>query len=50
MSKQHTDFTVYDLGFQIMQDKPFIGASADGIVNCRCYGEGTLEMKCPFAI
>ena len=49
MNKQHTDFTVYDSGFQIMQqDKPFIGVSADGIVNCRCHGESTLEIKCPF--
>ena len=48
MNKQHTDFIVYDSGFQIMQDKPFIGASPDGIVNCRCCGEGTLEIKCPF--
>ena len=49
MNKQHTDFTVYDSGFQIMQAKPFIGASSDGIVNCGSCGEGTSQIKCPFA-
>ena len=27
---------------------PFIGVLSDGLVNCKCCGEGCLEIKCQF--
>ena len=47
MKQNHTDFSVCDSGFNILQSKPFFGASPDGMVACDCCGEGTLEIKCP---
>ena len=48
MKQNHTNFTVCDSGFNILQSKPFIGAPPDGMVACDWCGEGTLEIKCPF--
>ena len=31
-------------------ERPYLGASPDGIVNCNCCGKGVLEVKCPFCI
>ena len=38
-----------DSGFNILQSKPFIDASPDGMVACDFCGEGTLEIECPFS-
>lgn len=27
---------------------PFIGASPDGTITCKCCGRGVLEIKCPY--
>ena len=48
MSKYHDDFTVSEAGFFVDTEKPYIGASPDGIINCKCCGKGTLEVKCPY--
>lgn len=29
-------------------DYPFLGASPDGVIKCKCCGEGLLEIKCSF--
>ena len=31
-------------------ERPYLGASPDGIINCNCCGKGVLEVKCPFCI
>ena len=31
-------------------ERPFLGASPDGIISCVCCGKGVLEIKCPFSI
>ncbi|CAC5420381.1 unnamed protein product [Mytilus coruscus] len=44
----HLDLTCSPCGFFIHTIHPFLGVSPDGIVNCKCCGRGTLEVKCPF--
>ena len=46
----HVNFSMRDSGFVIHSAYPEIGASPDGIVQCDCCGEGSLEVKCPFLI
>lgn len=36
-------------GLFVDVEKPYIGASPDGIIQCRCCGMGSLEVKCPFS-
>ena len=48
MSVKHQNFSVNSSGLVINPDWPHLGASPDGIVNCSCCGQGTLEIKCPF--
>ena len=43
----HDNFTVRDSGLVINPQWPFVGASPDGLIECRCCGKGTLEVKCP---
>lgn len=47
MKKEHTMFSISVVGFIIIIEVPFIGASPDGYVNCQCHGAGLLEIKCP---
>ena len=44
----HQDFTLRKVGLYISKEKPFLGASPDGIISCSCCGKGALEIKCPF--
>ena len=30
-------------------ERPFLGASSDGIISCECCDKGVLEVKCPFS-
>ena len=48
MLNSHEDFTVSTAGFFIDCETPFLGASPDAIVDCKCCGRGTLEVKCPY--
>lgn len=41
----HTDLRVEDCGFFISTEFPFIGASPDGLVSCKCCGNGICEIK-----
>ena len=49
ISKMHVNFKVSECGFFFINpDVPYLGASPDRMVWCDCYGEGCLEIKCPF--
>ena len=36
------------LVFFVNSETSYLGASADGIINCKCCGIGTLEVRCPY--
>ncbi len=38
--EKHTDFVVKDSGVVINPMLPFVGASPDGVVSCKCCGVG----------
>ena len=50
MAAKHTAFKVQETGFHISSNRPYFGASPDGLVSCECCGNGCLEIKCPFCI
>ena len=45
---EHSSFIIKPCGFLIDQSLPFIGASPDGLLECKCCGKGVLEVKCPW--
>ena len=45
----HSDLTVADSGLVINPRWPFIAATPDGIIDCKCCGKGVLEIKCPYS-
>lgn len=48
VSNHHTKFSIEAAGLFISMERPYVGASPDGIISCECCGRGTLEVKCPF--
>ena len=46
----HENATLEDSGLHICQEKPFVAASPDGIINCDCCGKFCLEVKCPYKL
>lgn len=44
----HENFECRLSGFVIDPDKPYLGASADGIATCKCCSPRVVEIKCPF--
>ena len=46
----HGGLQVQEAGLFVDVERPHLGASPDGIVNCNCCGRGVLEVKCPFCI
>ena len=44
----HDHGTYSKSGFIIDSSRPYIGASPDGHITCKCCGDGLLEVKCPF--
>ena len=46
---KHDDLAVTDSDLVINPQWPFIGASPDGVVECKCCGKGVLEIKCPYS-
>lgn len=48
ITAMHSDCTVTRTGMKICVDKPFIGASPDAIISCKCHGTGVVEVKCPY--
>ena len=46
--ESHEGFEVSVAGLFIDEKWPFVGASPDAIITCKCCGKGVLEIKCPF--
>ena len=45
----HESLIISDSGLNIDPRWPYLGASPDGIVYCKCCGRGACEIKCPYA-
>lgn len=43
----HKGLQLHDCGLSILRGKPFIGASPDAIITCKCCSPRLLEVKCP---
>lgn len=50
MRKKHTGFQFRDCGLFLYATKPYLGATPDQLLYCKCCGEGLLEIKCPYSI
>ena len=50
MSQTHMNYICTVLGLIINTNYPHLGANPDGIINCKCCGEGLLEIKCQFSV
>ncbi|ELU03665.1 hypothetical protein CAPTEDRAFT_202368 [Capitella teleta] len=48
MQVLHQDFHLRQTGLLVKEDEPFLAASPDGVFECECCGQGTLEIKCPY--
>lgn len=48
--KEHKDAKYRECGIFIYENKQYIGASPDLILECSCCGKGVLEIKCPYSI
>ena len=48
IKRQHLDTSVSKTGLWLCKCYPFIGASPDAIVSCKCCGIGVVETKCPY--
>ena len=44
----HKGATLSHVGMRLSEQKPWLAASADGIICCECHGTGVLEIKCPY--
>lgn len=49
VSEKHISFECEAAGVHISTEYPFIAASPDGLISCRCCGKGLLEIKCPYS-
>ena len=45
---KHKNFSCKTTGLFITEHYPFLGASPDGVLSCKCCGFGVLEIKCPW--
>ena len=48
VKKEHEGFYFQPAGLFVSKTSPHLGASPDGLVNCRYCGDGRIEIKCPF--
>ena len=44
----HENFMVIQCGLILDPEFPFMGATPDGLVNCKCCDTGVLEIKCHY--
>jgi len=44
------EFCYQPAGLFVNTDFPHLGASPDGLIPCKCCGEGLLQIKCPYII
>lgn len=47
---KHVDFKLEKCGLYVHQTKPYIGASPDALLQCKCHGISLVEIKCPYTI
>ncbi|XP_057313387.1 uncharacterized protein LOC130654781 isoform X2 [Hydractinia symbiolongicarpus] len=47
-TKNHENVIVKETGLHVSEEYPFMGASSDALVLCKCHGLGVLEIKCPY--
>ena len=45
----HQSLTISGSGLNVDPRWPYLGASPDGFVNCKCCGQGVCEINCPYA-
>ena len=48
--RNHDDLKVQKCGLFVDAKKPYIAASPDGLVTCKCHGLAVLEVKCPYSL
>ena len=44
----HRNFRCQEYGIFISQTYPYLGASSDGVISCKCFGKEILEISCPW--
>ena len=47
---KHHNFKLEKTGLIIDQNRPWLAASPDSILTCKCHGTSVIEIKCPFSI
>lgn len=45
MQEEHDNFAVIESGLRLNAKWPYLGASPDGVVICKCHGSGACEIK-----
>ncbi|XP_057296778.1 uncharacterized protein LOC130625692 [Hydractinia symbiolongicarpus] len=48
VKQHHVDLQVVTTGLHIDPNFPYLAASPDGLVKCKCHGQSLVEIKCPF--
>ena len=46
---RHRDFVICNSGLVIHPSYPFMGASPNSFIECKCCGKGVVEVKCPYS-
>uniref|UniRef100_A0A224Z122 Protein containing YqaJ domain n=1 Tax=Rhipicephalus zambeziensis TaxID=60191 RepID=A0A224Z122_9ACAR len=49
VAAKHEEFVCESAGLHICATEPFLAASPDGLISCKCCGAGVLEVKCPYS-
>ena len=47
--KNHKCAKLKQTGLYVMKSKPYMGASPDGVISCKCCGIGLVEIKCSYS-
>ena len=47
---KHGKVKLQPCGLYIDKTRPFIAASLDNIMHCKCHGQSVVEIKCPHAV
>ncbi|XP_062617247.1 uncharacterized protein LOC134278956 [Saccostrea cucullata] len=50
MSPKLVSFSAEETGLHVYADFPYLAASPDGLVNCKCCPPGLVEIKCPYSL
>ena len=49
-SVTHTQVKTFAKGLVVSKDEPFLAASPDMLIKCKCHGQSLVEIKCPYKI